>query len=81
MTVCRIRHFLQDLLPSLDAVIYLDVDTLVLQPLDSLWEEFYSFSDEQLMSMLEEKASLNRAAYNLMKSAYHSRKSDKYIGT
>lgn len=36
------------LLPDVDAVLYMDVDTVVLQPLDGLWELFNKFSDQQM---------------------------------
>lgn len=53
------RLFLLDVLHSVDSVLYLDTDVLMLRPVQNLWDHFNHFDDKQLASMApegEEKA-------------------------
>ena len=52
-------YFPQDVLHSIDSVLYLDTDVLMLRPVENLWDHFNHFDDKQLASMApegEEKA-------------------------
>ena len=52
-------YFPQDVLHSVDSVLYLDTDVLMLRPVENLWDHFNHFDDKQLASMApegEEKA-------------------------
>ncbi|KAF2353286.1 Glycosyl transferase family 8, partial [Trinorchestia longiramus] len=44
------RLFLDQLLPNVDAVLYLDTDVIFLRPPDALWDEFKRFNSDQLLA-------------------------------
>lgn len=48
------RLFLLDVLTSVDSVLYLDTDTLVLRPVEDIWNHFKQFDSLQLASMSPE---------------------------
>lgn len=48
------RLFLVDVLTSVDSVLYLDTDTLVLRPVEDIWNHFQRFDISQLASMSPE---------------------------
>ncbi|KAL9981145.1 hypothetical protein ACROYT_G009809 [Oculina patagonica] len=48
------RLFLLDVLDSIDSVLYLDTDVLMLRPVEDLWNHFKHFDDVQLASMAPE---------------------------
>lgn len=45
---------LQDVLTSVDSVLYLDTDTLVLRPVEDIWNHFQQFDVSQFASMSPE---------------------------
>lgn len=48
------RLFLVDVLDSIDSVLYMDTDTLLLRPVDDIWDHFKNFDSWQLASMTPE---------------------------
>lgn len=48
------RFFLASLLPTLDQVIYMDSDTILLQPLQVLWRRFSNMSSIQIIGAAED---------------------------
>lgn len=48
------RHFLQDMLPDEDAVLYVDADTLFLNPIEELWDVFGKMNEGQLIALVPE---------------------------
>ncbi|XP_053614083.1 glucoside xylosyltransferase 1-like isoform X2 [Plodia interpunctella] len=57
------RLFLPDLLPEIDAMIYVDTDTLFLGPIDDLWSYFSKFNTSQLTAMAIEDENPNVSWY------------------
>ncbi|EDO39657.1 predicted protein [Nematostella vectensis] len=48
------RLFLPDILTEVDSLIYMDIDTLFLSPVQWLWDQFSNFNSSQLASMTPE---------------------------
>ncbi|KAM7287508.1 glucoside xylosyltransferase 1 [Ixodes scapularis] len=48
------RLFLPDMLPDEDAVLYLDADTLFLNPIEELWDVFGKMNESQLIALVPE---------------------------
>ncbi|XP_053614084.1 glucoside xylosyltransferase 2-like [Plodia interpunctella] len=57
------RLFLPDLLPEIDAMIYVDTDTLFLGPIEDLWSYFSKFNSYQLTAMVLEVENPNASWY------------------
>jgi len=63
--VCAsLRLFLPSLLPHHDSVIYMDSDTLLVQPPSTIWDQFSSMEPPALMGLVEEHpTSPHRSVY------------------
>lgn len=48
------RHFLQDILPNEDVVLYVDADTLFLHPVEDLLEAFEKMNERHLMALVHD---------------------------
>ncbi|XP_014372030.2 glucoside xylosyltransferase 1 [Papilio machaon] len=57
------RLFIPKLIPHIDAMIYVDTDTLFLKPVDELWSEFSKFNDSQISAMAAEDDNPNVSWY------------------
>ncbi|KPI92277.1 Glucoside xylosyltransferase 1 [Papilio xuthus] len=57
------RLFIPKLIPHIDAMIYVDTDTLFLKPVDDLWNEFSKFNDSQISAMAAEDDNPNVSWY------------------
>ena len=51
---------LQSLLPDVDALIYVDTDTLFLSPVDDLWSVFSEFNSTNVMAASTARESPNK---------------------
>lgn len=57
------KTFFQKLLPHIDAMIYVDTDTLFLGPADELWHMFTNFNTSQMSAMTLEDDNPNVSWY------------------
>ncbi|OWA53395.1 putative Glucoside xylosyltransferase 1 [Hypsibius exemplaris] len=58
-----LRLFLPEMLQELDAVIYLDADTLVVSSIEDFWAEFKSMNDSQIAALVPEHEAAELAHY------------------
>lgn len=56
--------FLQDLLPHIDSLLYVDTDTLFLTPLTNIWKHFSLMNSTQLAALAPEGEDENVGWYN-----------------
>ena len=56
---CKEIYHLQSLLPDVDALIYVDTDTVFLSPVEDLWSLFLEFSSTHLMAISTARESPN----------------------
>ncbi|CAG4953977.1 unnamed protein product [Parnassius apollo] len=57
------RLFIPKLLPHIDTMIYVDIDTLFLGPVDELWNVFKHFNSSQILAMAHEVDNPNVSWY------------------
>nr|AEE62999.1 unknown [Dendroctonus ponderosae] len=58
------RLFLPDVLPDVDALLYMDTDTLFLTPVESIWRYFNKFNASQMAALAPEHEDPAIAWYN-----------------
>ncbi|KAA8497965.1 Glucoside xylosyltransferase 2 [Porphyridium purpureum] len=61
-----VRLFVYKDLPSVDKIIYLDTDTLILQPISELFDTFKSYSEEQMFGFADEAVGPGNSSLDFM---------------
>ncbi len=55
-----LKVVVEQILPdTIDAIIFLDTDVLVLRDISELWDEFEQFSDKQCLGVVEEQSGMS----------------------
>ena len=61
---------LKDILRNVDAAIYLDTDTIILEPLDQLWHHLKNFNSTQIAALAHENETPWKSGYTLIKYGF-----------
>lgn len=76
--ICPILNF-QSVLPDIDAVIYVDTDTVFLAPVDYVWDHFYKMNSSQLAALAPEHEDANGWYNRFARHPYYGKYGNKQV--
>lgn len=69
----------QSVLPDIDAVIYVDTDTVFLAPVDYVWDHFYKMNSSQLAALAPEHEDANGWYNRFARHPYYGKYGNKQV--